>query len=59
MYSRKTTFFAGLGAFVILTRLIGKMRLNVETFRILVFSLVGACIVGVIGMALAGIRAKK
>ena len=59
MHIQKGAFFASLVAFVVITWAIGTAELDLDLYRILVLSLVGACVVAVIGMAIAGRRARR
>lgn len=59
MNLQKGTMYAGVVAFSTITWMVGTARLDLELYRILVLTLVGGCVLGVIGMAIAGIRAQK
>lgn len=58
MNLQKGTVYGGVVAFSTITLMIGTARLDLELYRILVLTLVGGCILGVIGMAIAGMRAR-
>ena len=59
MNMRKGTMYAGVIAFFAITWMIGTAKLDLALYRVLVLTLVGGCIMGVIGMGIAGLRARK
>ena len=59
MYAKKGTFYAGVALFLAVSWSVGTARLNLELYRYLVMTLVGGCVMGVIGMGIVGYRTKK
>lgn len=59
MNMRRGTLYAGVVTFFTITWMVGTARLDLALYRILVLTLVGGCILGVIGMGIAGMRARK
>lgn len=59
MRIQKGAFFASLVTFVVITWAVGTAEFDFELYRVLALTLVGACVIAVIGMAITGRRARR